>query len=461
MLRDLLPRYTTSTRYFGAPPFKFWCRCLPIRISPTTRFIVSCCLQTREGGGGSTSTRENAGDSPGDIFAESLALHDKYRGKIEIHSKVPLSTRHDLSLAYTPGVATVCRAIAKDRNLAYTYTIKRNTIAIVTDGSRVLSLGNIGGYAAIPVMEGKALIFKKLADIDAFPICFEKYHTQLADDIRNIAPVFGGIALEDIAAPRCFELEESLQGIGIPVMHDDQHGTAIVVLAALLNACKVTGRKFEDLRVVISGAGAAGYAITRMLAGIGYEPGLFPQAADLVVCDRQGIIHRGRSGLYTNKYKFIIAEETNRQGRSGTLADAMKGADVLIGVSAPGIVTPDMVRSMHADPIIFALANPAPEIHPHDAARAGAAVVGTSRGEFPNQINYALSFPGIFRGALDACAIKISDEMKIAAVHALAGYVKRPRKDRILPPVLNRGVVKAVARAVSEAAKRSGCARDL
>jgi len=396
-----------------------------------------------------------------DIFSESLALHDRYRGKIAVHSKVPLATRKDLSLAYTPGVATVCREIAKDKNLAYTYTIKRNTIAIVTDGSRVLSLGNIGGYAAIPVMEGKALLFKKLADIDAFPICFAKYHTELADDIRNLAPVFGGIALEDIAAPRCFELEESLQGIGIPVMHDDQHGTAIVVLAALFNACRVTGKEFADLTVVVSGGGAAGYAITRMLAGIGYRSNLFPKVNDIIVCDRQGIISRGREGLYNNKYKFIMAEETNRAGRAGTLADAMAGADVLIGVSGPGIVTTGMVRSMNRNSIVFALANPSPEILPHDALLAGAAVVGTGRGEFPNQINYALAFPGIFRGALDVCATKISDEMKMAAAHAIAGYVRRPRKDRILPPVLSRDVVKKVAAAVAEAARESGCARSV
>ena len=407
-----------------------------------------------KGGGG-----RRRGGRKRDIFAESLALHEQYRGKIAIHPKVPLSNRHDLSLAYTPGVASVCRAIAKDRTLAYTYTIKKNTIAIMTDGSRVLSLGNIGGPAAIPVMEGKALLFKKLADIDAFPICFGKYHRELADDIRNLAPVFGGIALEDIAAPRCFELEESLQDIGIPVMHDDQHGTAIVVLAALFNSCRVTGRRFEDLSVVISGAGAAGFAIARMLAGIGYDRGLFPRVNDLIVCDRQGIVHRRREGLYNNKYKYIMAEETNRDGRAGTLADAMRGADVLIGVSAPGIVTPEMVGSMNKKAIVFALANPAPEILPHDASLAGAAVIGTSRSEYPNQINYALAFPGIFRGALDVCATRISDEMKIAAAHAIAGFMTHPRRDRILPPVLSRDVVKAVAAAVRDAAVQSGCAR--
>ncbi len=397
----------------------------------------------------------------GDIYSESLDLHRKYQGKIEVCSKVPVANRKDLSLAYTPGVAQVCREIHRNKDLAYKYTLKANTIAIVTDGSRVLSLGNIGGYAAIPVMEGKALLFKKLAGIDAFPLCFERYHREFADDIRNIAPVFGGIALEDIAAPRCFELEESLQDIGIPVMHDDQHGTAIVVLAALLNACKVTGKRFEDLHIVVSGAGAAGYAITRMLRCIGYNPDLCSSVSDIIVCDSRGIIHRRRDGLYANKYKFIIAEETNRTGRTGCLADAMKGADVCIGVSVPGIITPSMVRSMNSDPIVFALAHPMPEILPGDALQAGAAIVGTGRNEYPNQINYALAFPGIFRGALDARATKISDEMKVAAAHALAGFVNRPRHDRILPAVLNRRVVATVAEAVRTAAVASGCARSI
>lgn len=403
-----------------------------------------------------------AGDrKPGNIYEESLNLHEKYHGKIEVYSKVPLTTRHDLALAYTPGVAEVCREIARNRDLAYKYTLKANTIAIVTDGSRVLSLGNIGGVAAIPVMEGKALLFKKLAGIDAFPICFEGVHKELADDIRNIAPVFGGIALEDIAAPRCFELEEKLQDIGIPVMHDDQHGTAVVVLAALHNACRVTKKQFEDLDIVICGAGAAGIAITRMLKCIGYNPKLFRSVNDIRVCDSQGIITRHREGLYKNKYKFIIAEETNTSGREGTLADAMEGADVCIGVSVPGIINPGMVRAMNPDPIIFALAHPMPEIMPADAFRAGASIVGTGRNDFPNQINYALAFPGIFRGALDVHATGISDEMKVAAAHALASFVRYPRKDRLLPQILNRNVVKAVAAAVSKAAVESGCARTL
>ena len=396
-----------------------------------------------------------------DIYAESLDLHEKYQGKIEVHSKVPITNRRDLSLAYTPGVGAVCKEIYRDKDLAYKYTLKANTIAIVSDGSRVLSLGNIGGYAAIPVMEGKALLFKKLAGIDAFPVCFESFHTEFVDEVKNIAPVFGGIALEDIAAPKCFELEDALQGIGIPVMHDDQHGTAVVVLAALINACRVTRKRFEDLNIVVCGAGAAGFAITRMLRCIGYDPNLCSSVNDIIVCDTRGIIHRHREGLYANKYKFIISEETNKKGRTGDLTDAMQGADVCIGVSVPAIITPAMIRSMNKDPIVFALAHPMPEILPHDARQAGAAIVGTGRNEYPNQINYALAFPGIFRGALDVHATRITDEMKVAAAHALAGFVKRPQKDRILPQVLNRRVVKAIARAVSEAAVAGGCARQI
>lgn len=398
---------------------------------------------------------------PKDIYSESADLHAKHHGKIEVCSKVPVKNRHDLSLAYTPGVAEVCRAIAKDKDLAYKYTLKANTIAIVSDGSRVLSLGNVGGYAAIPAMEGKALLFKKLADIDAFPICFEKFHTEFVDDVRNLAPVFGGIALEDIAAPKCFELEEALQGIGIPVMHDDQHGTAVVVLAALINACRVTKKRFEDLNIVVSGAGAAGFAITRMLRCIGYSPNICSSVREIIVCDTKGIIHRQRDGLYANKFKFIIAEETNKKGKTGTLEDAMAGADVFIGVSAPAIITPAMIRSMNHDPIIFALASPVPEILPHDAHLAGAAIVGTSRNDYPNQINYALAFPGIFRGALDVHATRISDEMKVAAAHALAGYVTHPQKNHILPKILDRDVVRAVAKAVREAAVQSGVARTI
>lgn len=401
--------------------------------------------------------------SPGsdEIYKESLALHEKHRGKLEIHAKVPLKNTHDLSLAYTPGVAEVCREIAKDKNLAYKYTLKANTIAIVTDGSAVLGLGNIGGYAAIPVMEGKAILFKEFAGIDAFPICFENYDTDFTDQVKNIAPVFGGINLEDIAAPKCFEVEDSLQDIGIPVMHDDQHGTAVVVLAALLNACKVTGKKYEDLKIVICGAGAAGYAITRLLKCIGYDPNVCSTVHEIIVCDTKGTIFRGREGLYKNKYKFIIAEETNRKVLSGTLADALKGADVFIGVSGPEIVSEEMIRSMNKDPIVFALANPVPEIWPDAAKKGGAAVVGTGRSDFPNQINNVLAFPGIFRGALDARATRITDEMKIAAAHAIAGFIKKPKNDQILPNILDKNVTRAVAAAVAKAAENCGCSRKI
>jgi malate dehydrogenase (oxaloacetate-decarboxylating) len=396
-----------------------------------------------------------------DIDEDALELHAKNHGKLEIRSKVPFKTRDDLSRAYTPGVAEVCRAIARDKNLAYKYTLKANTIAIVTDGSAVLGLGNIGGYAAIPVMEGKAILFKEFAGIDAFPICFESYETDFTDQVKNIAPVFGGINLEDIAAPKCFEVEDALQDIGIPVMHDDQHGTAVVVLAALLNACKVTGRNYEDLNIVISGAGAAGYAISRLLKCIGYNPDFCTMVNEIIVCDTHGTIFRGREGLYKNKYKFILGEETNHPALCGTLADAMIGADVFIGVSAPGIVTAEMVHSMSRDPIVFAMANPVPEIWPDDAKDAGAAVVGTGRSDFPNQINNVLAFPGIFRGALDARATRITDEMKVAAAHAIAGYIAKPTRDRILPNILDKEVTKVVARAVKDAAVLCGCSRPI
>jgi malate dehydrogenase (oxaloacetate-decarboxylating) len=401
--------------------------------------------------------------SPGsdEIYKDALALHAEHRGKLEIRSKVPLRTKSDLTRAYTPGVAEVCRKIAQNRDLAYKYTLKANTIAIITDGSAVLGLGNIGGHAAIPVKEGKAILFKEFAGIDAFPICFESYETDFIDQVKNIAPVFGGINLEDIAAPKCFEVEDALQDIGIPVMHDDQHGTAVVVLAAVLNACRVTGKKFEDLNIVISGAGAAGYAIARLLKCIGYDPNVCTLVHEIIVCDTQGTIFRGREGLYRNKYKFILAEETNRSALGGTLADAMIGADVFIGVSAPEIVTEEMVQSMNKDPIILAMANPVPEIWPDAAKKAGAAVVGTGRSDFPNQINNVLGFPGIFRGALDACATRITDEMKIAAAHAIAGYVTKPHRDHILPNILDKAVTKAVAKAVAGAAEKSGCSRRL
>jgi malate dehydrogenase (oxaloacetate-decarboxylating) len=396
-----------------------------------------------------------------EIYSEALALHEKHGGKLEVRSKVLLKNKHDLSLAYTPGVAEVCRKIAGNRDLAYRYTLKANTIAIVTDGSAVLGLGNIGGPASIPVMEGKAILFKEFAGIDAFPICFENYETSFTDQVRNIAPVFGGINLEDIAAPRCFEVEEKLQDIGIPVMHDDQHGTAVVVLAALLNACRVTHKKFENLNIVICGAGAAGYAIARLLKCIGYNPDVCTKVNEIIVCDTKGTIFRGREGLYQNKYKFILSEETNHMALSGSLGDAMHGADVFIGVSAPEIVNEEMIRSMNPDPIVFAMANPVPEIWPDTAKRAGAAIVGTGRSDFPNQINNVLAFPGIFRGALDARATRITDEMKVAAAHAIADYVPRPQRDHILPNILDKDVTRSVAKAVAGAAEKCGCSRHI
>ena len=395
-----------------------------------------------------------------EIAQQSLRLHLEHQGKLSVHSKVPVKTREDLSLAYTPGVAHVCKYIAKDEKRAYSCTLKHNTIAIITDGTAVLGLGNIGPTAAIPVMEGKAILFKEFAGIDAFPICISGDPDDLIGHIRSIAPVFGGINLEDIAAPRCFEIEEELQNLGIPVMHDDQHGAAIAVLAALLNACKVTGKRFEDLTVVISGAGAAGYAICRLLKCIGYEDESCIAVKELIVCDREGIIYRGRQGLYHNIYKYLLGNETNIMHRTGTLTDALRGADVFVGVSSGGLVTSDMVRSMNPDPIVFALSNPVPEIMPDEARAGGAAVVGTGRSDFPNQVNNVLVFPGVFRGALDAGATQISEEMKIAAAHAIAGYVKDPTPEKILPDPLDRGVAQVVAAAVAEMAKKCGCVRE-
>ena len=394
-----------------------------------------------------------------DLAKASLNLHIEKHGKLGIQSKFPLKTREDLSLAYTPGVAHVCRYIAEDINRAFLCTLKHNTIAIVTDGTAVLGLGNIGPYAAIPVMEGKAILFKEFAGLDAFPICINGDHDNLISHIRCIAPVFGGINLEDIAAPRCFEIEEELQDLGIPVMHDDQHGAAIVVLAALINACRVIGKKYEDLTVVVSGAGAAGYAICRLLKCIGYDNKSCTPVKELIACDRDGIIYRGRPGLYHNLYKYLLGDETNSVQKTGNLADALKGADVFIGVSTGNLVTSSMISLMNKDPIIFALANPTPEIMPEEALSGGAAIVGTGRSDLPNQVNNLLVFPGIFKGALDAGATRITDEMKVAASHAIANYISTPKYDRILPDPLDRGVAKTVAMAVSETAKRCGCVR--
>jgi malate dehydrogenase (oxaloacetate-decarboxylating) len=388
----------------------------------------------------------------------SLELHEKAVGVIGTCGKVPLNDMEDLSLAYTPGVAEPCRKIAKRSDDAYKYTMKRNSVAVISDGSAVLGLGNIGAHAALPVMEGKSLIFKELAGIDAIPICIDTTDTEeLIKTIKHIAPAFGGINLEDISAPRCFIIEERLRKeLPIPVFHDDQHGTAVVVVAGLLNALKITGKNIGDIKVVISGAGAAGKAIALKLIHAGVNP------EKLLICDSHGIIYKGRQeGM--NPEKADLAELTNEHVITGTLENAMKDSDVFIGVSAPGIVSGEMVASMTSDPIVFAMANPIPEIMPSEAKKAGARVVATGRSDCPNQINNCLGFPGLFRGALDVCASNITPEMEMAAVYALADIVKDEElsENYIIPGPLDRKVVRAVAEAVSAEAIRGGVARIL
>lgn len=371
---------------------------------------------------------------------KSLELHKKTGGKLEVKSKFEVKTKEDLSMAYTPCVAEVSSLIAKNKKLAKEYTIKKNTVAVVSDGSAVLGLGNIGAEAAIPVMEGKAILFKELANVDAFPICLKTQDPdEIIEIVKNISPVFGGINLEDISAPNCFYVEEKLQDIGIPVMHDDQHGTAIVVVAALINAAKVVGRKINSMKIVVVGAGAAGNAISKMIARE-----LNPK--DIIVCDSKGIISKNRENL--NSVKMKLLETTNKNNISGTMQDALVGADVFIGVSTGGILNADMVRTMNSNPIIFAMANPVPEIMPDEAKKGGVSVVGTGRSDFPNQINNVLAFPGIFRGLLDSGAIKVTDEMKINAARALAGYVKNPTPENILPDPLDKKVSAVVAKSV-------------
>lgn len=380
-----------------------------------------------------------------DYYKASLKLHEEHRGKLAVVSKVPLKNKDDLSTAYTPGVAEPCREIHRDPELVYKYTAKSNTVAVISDGSAVLGLGNIGGKAAIPVMEGKAVLFKSFADIDAIPICLETQDTEEIIMIaKNIAPTLGGINLEDISAPRCFEIERRLQEqVDIPVFHDDQHGTAVVVSAAAINALKITGRQFGDIRVAINGAGAAGMAIVKMLKALGVK--------DIVICDTKGIISRTTKGLSPSKQE--LAELTNPEGLTGTLADALRGRDMFIGVSAPKMVTPEMVKSMEADPVIFAMANPEPEIMPDLAKAAGAGIVGTGRSDFPNQINNVLAFPGIFKGALAVRASRITEEMKVAAAYAIAGVIpdEELREDYIIPSAFHPGVAEAVAKAAGEA----------
>jgi malate dehydrogenase (oxaloacetate-decarboxylating) len=388
-----------------------------------------------------------------DYAKESLKKHYEWKGKIEMICRAPLKTRDDLSLAYTPGVAQPCLEIQKDVNKSYELTRRGNLVAVVTDGTAVLGLGDIGPEAGMPVMEGKCALFKTFGDVDAIPLCVRsKSVDDIVNTVRLIAGSFGGINLEDIAAPRCFEIERRLKECcDIPIFHDDQHGTAVVTLAAMLNALKLTGKKIEEIKVVTSGAGAAGIAIIKLLIALGLK--------NVIMCDRSGAIYEGRQGL--NPVKEEMAKITNRDKKVGTLADMLKGADVFIGVSAPNCVTPEMVKSMNKDPILFPMANPTPEIMPDEALKAGAAVVGTGRSDFPNQINNVLAFPGIFRGALDVRAKDINDEMKIAAAYAIASFVTPDKlaPDYIIPSALDHNVAAAVAKAVADAARKSGVAR--
>ena len=373
---------------------------------------------------------------------KALLMHEKWNGKLETVSKTPVKTREDLAIAYTPGVAEPCKVIAQDKEAAYKYTMKANTVAVVSDGSAVLGLGNIGPYAAMPVMEGKAVLFKEFGNVNAVPICLDTQDTEeIIKTVTYLAPGFGGINLEDISAPRCFEIEERLKEIlDIPVFHDDQHGTAIVVLAGVINALKGVGKKKEDCRVVVNGAGSAGVAITRLLLTYGFP--------NIIMCDKVGIVSKDTEGL--NWMQKKMTEVTNLNNETGSLADALKGADIFIGVSAPNIVTPEMVASMNHDSILFAMANPVPEIMPDVAKAAGARVVGTGRSDFPNQVNNVVAFPGIFKGALEGRATQITEEMKLAAAEAIAGLVPADKlsDDNIMPEAFDPQVAEVVANAV-------------
>ncbi len=385
---------------------------------------------------------------------ESLKKHKEWQGKIEVICRAPLETREDLSLAYTPGVAQPCLEIQKDVDKSYELTRRSNLVAVVTDGTAVLALGDTAPEAGMPVMEGKCALFKAFGDVDAIPLCVRsKEVSDIVNTVKLLAGSFGGVNLEDISAPRCFEIEKQLKECcDIPIFHDDQHGTAVVTLAAMLNALKVVNKKIDEIRVVTSGAGAAGIAIIKLLISMGLK--------DVVLCDRNGAIYKGRpEGM--NPMKNEMAEITNQQMRKGSLEEVIKGADVFIGVSAPGCVTPEMVKSMAKDPIIFPMANPTPEIMPDVAKEAGAAVVGTGRSDFPNQINNVLAFPGIFRGALDVRASDINDAMKIAAAKAIASFVTDDKlsADYIIPSALDKTVAQAVAKAVAQAARDTGVAR--
>ncbi len=386
-----------------------------------------------------------------DIYQESVKLHKKLGGMLEIKPKVSIKDKHDLSLAYTPGVAQVCREIVKDKNEAYNLTTKKDTIAIVSDGSAVLGLGNIGAEAALPVMEGKALLFKIYGEVNAVPLCIRTQDTEeIISFVKNIAPNFAGINLEDISAPRCFEIEQGLQDIGIPVFHDDQHGTSIVILAGLINALKLAKKGFEEINVVIGGAGAAGASVANLLMCMGYDKGKCVPVKNIIVCDSKGIISRKRTDIAGNKMKQKLAKYTNKDNLEGTLADAIKGADVFIGVSTGNLLNESMIKSMAGKPIIFAMANPIPEVMPEDAYKWGAFIVGTGRSDYPNQVNNLLAFPGIFRGAIDARAPRITNAMKLAASFAIANTVKNPSRDMIIPSPLSKDVARAVAEAVKK-----------
>ena len=394
-----------------------------------------------------------------DYYKKSLKSHREKKGKIEIQLKQPLRNRGDLSIFYTPGVAAVSRELSRYPEKTSEFTIKGNSVAIISDGSAILGLGNLGPYAALPVMEGKAMLFKRFANIDAWPIVLDTQNpNKIVGIVEALAPGFGAINLEDISAPRCFEIESRLQNIGIPVFHDDQHGAAIVILAALINAAKVIGKRIEDLKVVVVGAGAAGTATANLLMCLrgvlgkrALSKNLCTPAKEIIVVGRGGIISPKDNNI--NPYRKALLLHTNPRKIKGGLAAALEGADVLIGLSVGNIVTPEMIRLMAKNPIVFALANPAPEIMPQDALAAGAAIVGTGRSDFPNQINNALAFPGIFRGALDAKVIRITSDMKIAAAYALADTVRRPSKKNILPSIFYRGLANIVAKAVMKAEK--------
>lgn len=375
-----------------------------------------------------------------DIQQKALELHKKYKGKIALQSKVPVETREELSLVYTPGVAAVSNAIAQDANAVWEYTARGNWVAVVTDGTAVLGLGNIGPEAALPVMEGKAILFKKFADIDAFPICLKTQDVnEIISIVSAISPSFAGINLEDISAPRCFEIEERLKKIlDIPVMHDDQHGTAIVVLAGLLNASRVAKKNLSDMRIVINGAGAAGTAVANLIMRVGVK--------DIIMIDSKGILTRERADL--GNVKMALAKKTNAQNIRGTLSDAVVGSDVFIGVSKPGVLTKEMVRAMADDPIIFALANPVPEILPDEARAAGCRIIATGRSDTPNQINNALAFPGIFRGVIDARIREITDDIKLSASRAIAGCVQNPTHEEFVPSVFDKTVVQKITEAI-------------